>query len=288
MTLQEKKRLRAAFFARIGPNAAAFRGLLEHASELCFYMKDRAGRIMALNRRNCEVCNIRSEWDAIGLTSRDLFPPTLADDYMALDREVLATGRPVLQRVTAHPADYSNRLMISDVHPLRDRRGRIVGTARTYRLTGRDSSEARNDDALRAVADEIDRRYAESLPLDALARRAGMSKSTFKRTFTRLFEVSPGQYLLRVRLNAARRLLETTDKLISDIALECGFYDQSHFSRLFQRARGLTPGAYRRTHARRREKKEARLARSARSVRGSRQATGQSPPGQAGRSEAAR
>ena len=235
MTLQEKKRLRAAFFARIGPNAAAFRGLLEHASELCFYMKDRAGRIMA-----------RSEWDAIGLTSRDLFPPTLADDYMALDREVLATGRPVLQRVTAHPADYSNRLMISDVHPLRDRRGRIVGTARTYRLTGRDSSEARNDDALRAVADEIDRRYAESLPLDALARRAGMSKSTFKRTFTRLFEVSPGQYLLRVRLNAARRLLETTDKLISDIALECGFYDQSHFSRLFQRARGLTPGAYRR------------------------------------------
>ena len=260
MTLQEKKRLRAAFFARIGPNAA-FRGLLEHASELCFYMKDREGRIMALNRRNCEVCNIRSEWDAIGLTSRDLFPPTLADDYMALDREVLATGRPVLQRVTAHPADYSNRLMISDVYPLRDRRGRIVGTARTYRLTGRDSSEARNDDALRAVANEIDRRYAEPLPLDALARRAGMSKSTFKRAFTRLFEVSPGQYLLRVRLNAARRLLETTDKLISDIALECGYYDQSHFSRLFQRARGLTPGAYRRAHARRREKKEARLAR---------------------------
>ncbi len=111
-----------------------------------------------------------------------------------------------------------------------------------------------------------------------------MSKSTFKRTFTRLFEVSPGQYLLRVRLNAARRLLETTDKLISDIALECGFYDQSHFSRLFQRARGLTPGAYRRAHARRREKKEARLARSARSVRGSRQATEQSPPGQGGRS----
>lgn len=250
LTDSEKEALRAAFFDALGPNAAVFKALLERAPELCFYMKDREGRIMALNRRNCEVCNIRSEWDAIGRTSRDLFPPTLADDYMALDREVLETGQPVLQRVTAHPADYSNRLMISDVYPLRDRRGHLVGTARAYRLTTRDSSEARNYNALRAVATEIDRRYAEPLSLDELARRAGMSKSTFKRTFTRLFEVSPGQYLLRVRLNAARRLLETTDRLISDVALDCGFYDQSHFSRLFQRARGLTPGAYRRAHAR--------------------------------------
>lgn len=250
LTDSEKEALRAAFFDALGPNAAVFKALLERAPELCFYMKDREGRIMALNRCNCEVCNIRSEWDAIGRTSRDLFPPTLADDYMELDQEVLKTGRPVLQRVTAHPADYSNRLMISDVYPLRDRRGRLIGTARTYRLTGRDSSEARNYNALRAVATEIDRRYAEPLSLDELARRAGMSKSTFKRTFTRLFEVSPGQYLLRVRLNAARRLLETTDRLISDVALDCGFYDQSHFSRLFRRARGLTPGAYRRAHAR--------------------------------------
>ncbi len=250
LTDSEKEALRAAFFDALGPNAAVFKALLERAPELCFYMKDREGRIMALNRRNCEVCNIRSEWDAIGRTSRDLFPPTLADDYMELDHEVLKTGRPVLQRVTAHPADYSNRLMISDVYPLRDRRGRLIGTARAYRLTGRDSSEARNYSALRAVATEIDRRYAEPLSLDELARRAGMSKSTFKRTFTRLFEVSPGQYLLRVRLNAARRLLETTDRLISDVALDCGFYDQSHFSRLFRRARGITPGAYRRAHAR--------------------------------------
>jgi AraC-like DNA-binding protein len=43
-------------------------------------------------------------------------------------------------------------------------------------------------------------------------------------------------------------MLEETDKLISDIAGESGFYDQSHFTKTFFRERGLTPGEYRRRH----------------------------------------
>ena len=51
-----------------------------------------------------------------------------------------------------------------------------------------------------------------------------------------------------IRLNAARRLLEKTDRLVSDIAVATGFFDQSHFTKIFKRERGVTPGEYRRHH----------------------------------------
>lgn len=248
MTIKEKKRLRDAFFRKAGPNAATFKALFDAAPELCFYMKDLDGRIMALNRRNCEVCNIKNEWDAIGLRSIDLFPRVLAENYMALDREVLATGRPVLKRVTAYPADNSGRFMVSDVYPLRDTRGAVIGTVRAYRLTTDTEADANRFRNMRTVTDYIAAHLTGDVAVDRLAQLVGMSRSTFKRTFTEVFNIPPGQYVLTARLNAARDMLEKTDKLITDIALECGFYDQSHLTKAFLAERGITPGEYRRRH----------------------------------------
>lgn len=115
MTLRQKNELRASFFRNLGANSEIFKAMFDEAPLLCFYMKDAKGRIMALNRRNCDVCNIKNEWDAIGLTSRDIFPSPYADDYMSLDKEVLSTGKPVIKRITQYPADRSMSFMISDV-----------------------------------------------------------------------------------------------------------------------------------------------------------------------------
>ena len=248
MTIAEKKRLRDAFFKMVGPNAATFKALFDAAPELCFYMKDIDGRIMALNRRNCEVCNIRDEWDAIGMRSIDLFPRSFAEDYMALDREVLETGRPVLKRITAYPADNSRRLMVSDVYPLLDKSGQVIGTARAYRLTTDSEAEAVRYNHLRSVADFIQAHLAEHLTVERIAESANMSVSLFRRTFSTAFGMTPSRYILVTRLNAARTLLESTDKLITEIAQECGFFDQSHFTKAFLRERGITPGEYRRRH----------------------------------------
>lgn len=65
----------------------------------------------------------------------------------------------------------------------------------------------------------------------------------------RLFGTSPHEYLLRVRTNAACRLLETTNLTVTVIALETGFFDHSHFTRVFRRIMNITPGAYRHRHA---------------------------------------
>ena len=81
-----------------------------------------------------------------------------------------------------------------------------------------------------------------------MSAMANTSPTNFRRQFTRTFGISPGRHVTTIRLNAARRLLETTDKLVSEIAVEAGFWDQSHLTKLFKRERGVTPGEYRRSH----------------------------------------
>jgi len=57
--------------------------------------------------------------------------------------------------------------------------------------------------------------------------------------------MTPTEALLAFRVEEARRLLSQTDWSMSRIAIDSGFYDQSHFTRRFHRHCGMTPGAYR-------------------------------------------
>ena len=248
MGMNAKKKMQRSFLAKAGPNADVMLQMMDCAEGLYFYMKDAKGRIMALNHLNCELCNIRDEMDAIGRTSAELFPEAFAKDYMDLDREVLKTGKPILKRVTEYPADKSFHLMESNVWPLRDKRGRVIGTARTYRVITSGETKTDRYGRMREVAAFIAGNYAQKLQLSKLAEIAGMSESRFKHVFAKTFTTTPGRYITTIRLNAVRRLLEETDDLLADIATASGFFDQSHMTRAFKTFRGITPGEYRRLH----------------------------------------
>jgi AraC-like DNA-binding protein len=245
---EDVQKIQREFLKAVGPNAEVMRQMMNCADGLYFYMKDAQGRIMALNRLNCELCNIKDEADAIGRTSADIFPQAFAKDYMDLDREVLKSGKPVLNRITEYPADKSFRLMESNVWPLKNARGRVIGTARAYRVISAAESKTDRYGRMREVAAFITENYATKLQLADLAAMAGMSESRFKHVFARTFAATPGRYINTIRLNAARRLLEETDDLLSDIATATGFFDQSHMTRAFKAMRDLTPGEYRRRH----------------------------------------
>jgi len=94
----------------------------------------------------------------------------------------------------------------------------------------------------RRLADEF---YMQDLTLDQLAETAGLSRFYFLRAFRREVGVTPHAYLTGRRIAAAKALLDG-DQALSDVALACGFYDQSHFTRAFKGATGVTPGQYRR------------------------------------------
>lgn len=83
------------------------------------------------------------------------------------------------------------------------------------------------------------------LHISQIAARCGYSPTQFRRLFGACLGLAPHLYLQRIRMAKARRLLETTDAGIGDIALSLGFSSQAHFTRLFGRTFGMSPSRYR-------------------------------------------
>jgi AraC-like DNA-binding protein len=85
------------------------------------------------------------------------------------------------------------------------------------------------------------------IDLETLASKVGLSRFQALRAFKRRYGLPPHAYQLAVRLNLARRMLVEGAASV-DVAMHCGFVDQSHFNRHFKRAFGVTPMQYARGH----------------------------------------
>jgi AraC-like DNA-binding protein len=99
--------------------------------------------------------------------------------------------------------------------------------------------------ALRRVREHIHSRLSERIELNELAAIAGLSDCHFSRAFKQSTGVPPHRYVMQRRIEAAAVLIEQTDRPLSEIALEVGFSDQSHFTRMFSRLASQTPRDYR-------------------------------------------
>ncbi|WP_344101716.1 AraC family transcriptional regulator [Nocardiopsis rhodophaea] len=95
------------------------------------------------------------------------------------------------------------------------------------------------------VEDYINAHLRDRLRLEDLADAAGLSSSHFTRAFRASTGQSPHQYVLRLRLDRARRALQATGDSIAHIAEATGFADQSHLTRTMRRHLGITPSALR-------------------------------------------
>lgn len=91
----------------------------------------------------------------------------------------------------------------------------------------------------------IQKHKFEKLTLDDLARCCHCSRSAFEKKFRRMFGVSPGKYLLDLRLSEAENLLRNTSDSCAQIAENAGFANQFIFSRLFSKRYGISPKDYR-------------------------------------------
>ena len=92
----------------------------------------------------------------------------------------------------------------------------------------------------------IEANLGNQITLEHMANAVNLTPIHFARQFKKSTGRSPHQYLLSVRVEAAKRLLQT-DLSIAEIAFRCGFSHQEHLTRMFGRLAGLTPAAYRRT-----------------------------------------
>jgi transcriptional regulator GlxA family with amidase domain len=103
----------------------------------------------------------------------------------------------------------------------------------------------RREDRLGALQLFILDHLEEDLPLERLAAAAGMSERHFSRRFKDELGVTPAAYVARVRLEEARRRLESGAASLKDVARTCGFADEQNLRRAFRRHVGVAPRAYR-------------------------------------------
>jgi AraC-like DNA-binding protein len=102
--------------------------------------------------------------------------------------------------------------------------------------------------ALRRVKEAIEARLAHGFTLRELATIAGLSEGHFARAFKQSVGLPPHRYLTRRRVNAAAEKIRQSDQSLSEVSLDVGFSDQSHFTRTFAREMGETPSAFRHRH----------------------------------------
>lgn len=244
------------FLAQVG-ELAPFRQLLDLVPDVAFFMKDREGRFVMHNRRSCEFFRMANEREILGKTDYDFFEKERAELYVRGDQEVMRTGRPIVNALAPAP-ESSDKMIVYSKVPVYDKHRRVIGVAGIHRVV--DGMRGTPDwyGRFSKVIDHIHRHYDAPVDLAALAARAGVSQSQLERRFRQLLGASPGEYVLRVRINASRTLLESTDRTIADIALSAGFYDHSHFTRTFRRLMSCSPKQYRDHHRQQSEGDAAR------------------------------
>lgn len=220
--------------------------LFEFLPQVYMYVKDIESRFVRANQVVCDVVGAESEAELVGKTDFDFFPPAIATQYVAEDRHVMSTRDALRDQVWLVPGTNGfPRLYLCNKIPLFDRSGNVIGVAgvkRPYEHTGH--APAGYGRLMKAV-EFVTEHYGEAIEVAQVATESGLSVSQLQREFSRLFGITPKQYIQEVRVGVARHLLETSEESMATISAHCGFYDQSHLTRQFKAATGLTPRAYR-------------------------------------------
>ncbi len=220
--------------------------LFDHAPDVAFFVKDGAGRYVAVNTSLIRRHGYRHKSQVLGRRPCDICPGDFGRLPAEQDAQVLRTGKPLIDHLEQQW--YLPRQPVwclTTKLPLRDATGKVIGLIGSSRDV-RAPVDPRNIPVeLAAALERFENNLAEPAPPTLLAQRARLAPAKFARLIRRFFDLTPSQFVTQTRLAAAARFLRETDESICEIAHECGFYDHSAFSRAFHSAMGVTPSAYR-------------------------------------------
>ncbi len=223
--------------------------LFENLPNLSFFVKDENGRFVMGNQSVALICGKRDPKEIIGLTDYDFFPKYIAERFRHDDLEVMQTREKIVHRVEPIAGeDGTIRWYATNKVPIYGRDGKVIGIAGITQHLNRAPVPAPDYMEFSQVIEHIHKNYAQSIAIESLAHMAALSVSQFERRFKRVFQETPMQFILKVRVNEACKSLIQTRNSVSWIAQATGFCDQSYFSKQFVKRMGITPREYRQRH----------------------------------------
>lgn len=245
VTMNKANDIREAFFQRLD-RPLLVEHLFDQVPDIAFFIKDHLGRYIAVNKTLYQRCGAASKDELIGKTADELFPAPLGTTFADQDQQVLKTACSISGRLELHLyPDGHEGWCLTYKEPIFDRNQLIIGVSgisrdlHTFVATGDDLS------SVSKVLSYIQKHLHQPLRLPELAAKVNLSVYQLDQRIRSIYQISSGQLITRTRIDAACHMLTATGKSISTIALDCGYSDQSAFSRQFKQTTGLTPKAYR-------------------------------------------
>lgn len=239
--------MRNDFFSKL---AEPFTGeaIFDLLPDLVFFVKNRRCEYVVVNQTLVKRCGRQQKTDLIGRRADELFPAPLGGIYRAQDESVMQDGTAILNQLELHCyANGGRGWCLTNKLPLRGRRGQVIGLAGISKDLH--AVRERSDDysAVAEAVHFIQSNFGESLRVTELAARVGLSAYQFEQRIRKIFNLTAGQLIQKTRMEAAERKLRETGDAIANIALDCGYSDQSAFTRQFRQTTGLSPSIYRST-----------------------------------------
>lgn len=230
---------------------APFQPLFDLLPNVCFFAKDRRGRTMFASRGILERYQMRHEAEMLGLTDYDINPRHMADHYVRDDRRLLSGRARIIERLELwfDPQGLPDWFVVTKL-PLTDARGRRVGIMGVLRRAEDHEKRLPLFQTVSRAVDLMRRDFARPLVIASVAEACGESLRQLQRRFHSAFSTSPQEFLIKTRVVAAASMLEETALSAAEIAQRCGFVDASSFAAQFKKRTGMTPRAYRTSHAR--------------------------------------
>ena len=227
-------------------DASVLEVLFDQAPDAAFFIKDTAGRYVAVNQSLVERHGLEHKGQVLGKRPRDICPGDLGRIPSAQDDTVLRTGRPILDHLELHwYAPNKPGWCLTSKLPMRDASGAIVGLIGISRDVRTAIGTKEIPVEFAAALAHFEENMADSTSPSGIAQRARMSPQRLARLMKRFFGLTPGQFIAKTRIASASRLLRETDRSVAEIALACGFYDHSAFTRTFRAMTGVTPTRFR-------------------------------------------
>ena len=230
-----------------GPiDASLLEKLFDPAPDVAFFIKDSAGRYMAVNASLVERHGLRHKGQVLGKRPCEICPGEFGRIPSIQDATLLRTGRPILDHLELHwYAPHKPGWCLTTKLPIRDPDGSITGLIGISRDVRAPIKTRDIPDGFAAALTHLETHVSEPLNPSVLARRSGLTPQRFARLMKRYFGLTPRQFIAKTRIAAASRLLREGRQSIAEVALACGFYDHSAFTRAFRAVTGVTPRQFR-------------------------------------------
>lgn len=225
--------------------------LFNLTADIAFFIKDAAGRYVIVNDSLLARHGLKSEIEALGKTPQEICPGKFGSIPTEQDQRVLRSGKALLDHLELqwHRPNEPVWCLTSKI-PLKDGQGKaigLIGFSRDVRTAVRTGEIPK---AFAEVLEAFEQTPAMELTPALLAARSKLSTARLARLTKKLFGLTPSQLIVKTRITIASRLLRETQQSVAAIAQQCGYSDQSAFTRAFRQASGVTPLEYRRGAAR--------------------------------------